>query len=49
MIVYPGTDSVENRTGSSIIELLNYMFEREKRKPLDYDIFRKLVNELKIQ
>ena len=47
--VYPGQESVEERTGSSLIELVAYAMRKIDEKPLDYGLFRDfLVTQLKI-
>lgn len=49
MIIYPGKTSEESRTGSPIMALLNYMFGRDKIKPIDYDLCVSFIDDLKKQ
>ena len=49
MIIYPGREPVESRTGSPIRLLINYLLYHEGTKPLDAEMFAShLVNDLKI-
>jgi hypothetical protein len=44
-VIYPGTGTIQQRTGSPAMALINWHLYREGReKPLDYDIFKDLID-----
>ena len=45
-IVYPGWEPIYYRKGSSVYELIQWHLYSQNSKPLDYDIFKSLLNEI---